>query len=369
MSKVARNALCPCGSGKKYKQCCGNNVVSIHELVDQDVVQHMHDFIRYAAFEHESFLYRTVQEHMIVEQTDDDEISVFRFFISMWAMFFKKDTNGMTIFDYYLRTIRKQAVRPTVYSIIQSWRQAFPTFVCIDELRDSYVVVTDLLTGETKHMKLLDMPDEFDLEEGQALAGIFVPHGQYIACFGTFFPLPVVLTHPLYVYIQDVWKACDEQYEQWIEAYPETFQKSLRLTMFDVESLSPTQEQVFTLFEQNFPQKDLSILDTARLIWVEYCRLNNPTIRKPEVYAAALHYIMADAILHEWIPQKQLAEQYGISVSALSKRIDMFYDIFEDIAGRIDEQLSELFDDWDDDDDWDDTDTIFEVCEDCDEEE
>ncbi len=25
MSKVGRNAPCPCGSGRKYKQCCGTN--------------------------------------------------------------------------------------------------------------------------------------------------------------------------------------------------------------------------------------------------------------------------------------------------------------------------------------------------------
>lgn len=123
--------------------------------------------------------------------------------------------------------------------------------------------------------------------------------------------------------------------------------------------------------KKNFPQKELSIIDTARLIWVEYCRLYNPTIRKPEVYAAALHYIMADAILQQRISQKQLAEQYGISASTLSKRIDTFYDAFEDIAGQIHDQLDDLFTDWDDDDweedDWDDGD-IFEVCEDCDEE-
>ncbi|MEG1146749.1 MAG: SEC-C metal-binding domain-containing protein, partial [Bacilli bacterium] len=23
VSKIGRNELCPCGSGKKYKQCCG----------------------------------------------------------------------------------------------------------------------------------------------------------------------------------------------------------------------------------------------------------------------------------------------------------------------------------------------------------
>jgi len=26
MPKVGRNDLCPCGSGKKYKKCCGANV-------------------------------------------------------------------------------------------------------------------------------------------------------------------------------------------------------------------------------------------------------------------------------------------------------------------------------------------------------
>jgi len=29
MPKVGRNDLCPCGSGKKYKKCCGANVNAI----------------------------------------------------------------------------------------------------------------------------------------------------------------------------------------------------------------------------------------------------------------------------------------------------------------------------------------------------
>ena len=31
MSKINRNALCPCGSGRKYKQCCGRNKRSLLE--------------------------------------------------------------------------------------------------------------------------------------------------------------------------------------------------------------------------------------------------------------------------------------------------------------------------------------------------
>ncbi|MBW7650372.1 SEC-C metal-binding domain-containing protein [Anoxybacillus sp. ST4] len=375
MSKVARNALCPCGSGKKYKHCCGNNVVSIHGLVDQDVVQHMHEFIHYAAFEHERFLQRAADARIHKEQTDEETLPVFRFFIGIWVMFFKRYENGMTIFDYYLRTVRKHTVRPTVYHIIQSWRQAFPTFVRIDELHDSHATVTDLLTGETKHMKLLDMSDGFELKEGQALAGIFVPHGQYVTSFATFFPLPRPLTEQLHAYIQDVWETCDKQYEQWIHMYPDTLQNVLHFSIFDFDAanLSSKQERVFTLFQENFPSQVPSVIDTARFIWVEYCQTCHPVIRKPEVYAAALHYIMADAILNENVSKTQLAAQYGISTSALSKRLDAFYDVFEDIAEKVNERLAELFDDWDDEfDDWDEDDwedDIFEVCEDCDEDE
>lgn len=32
--KISRNALCPCGSGKKYKKCCGANAVAAEHLVE-----------------------------------------------------------------------------------------------------------------------------------------------------------------------------------------------------------------------------------------------------------------------------------------------------------------------------------------------
>ncbi|MEI2770271.1 MAG: SEC-C metal-binding domain-containing protein [Candidatus Competibacter sp.] len=29
-SKVGRNQPCPCGSGRKYKHCCGTNAPTLH---------------------------------------------------------------------------------------------------------------------------------------------------------------------------------------------------------------------------------------------------------------------------------------------------------------------------------------------------
>ncbi len=93
---------------------------------------------------------------------------------------------GMTILDYYLSTIRKHHVRPSVLSILTSWKEAFPSFVQIDHMDGSFAFGTDLVTGETKQIKFLDEHIDYDLEVGQVITGVFVPHGQYTTCFSTF---------------------------------------------------------------------------------------------------------------------------------------------------------------------------------------
>ncbi|MCX8003168.1 MAG: SEC-C metal-binding domain-containing protein [Anoxybacillus mongoliensis] len=376
MSKVARNALCPCGSGKKYKHCCGNNVISIHKLVDQEVEQHMHDFIRYAAFEHESFLYQHTKAYINKKERDEDTLIIFRFFISTWVMFFKKDIRGMTILDYYLSTIRKRDVRPSVLSILTSWKEAFPSFVQIDHIDGSLAFGTDLITGETKQIKFLDQHVDYELKIGQVITCIFVPHGIYTTCFSTFFPMPTVASNAVKHFVQTHWEQCNKDIHQWIEQYPYIFQQSLSITLIDTDELSPKHQEVLTILEQKATIDDMSAMDTVRIIWRQYCRAKNPNIRKPEVYAAALHYILLEtALQEEWMSQKQLANMYGVSASALSKRIDDLYMTLEDLDLDLEEQLDELAEelgvdeewgDWDDED-WDDED-IFEVCEDCDEE-
>ena len=38
MSKIGRNAFCPCGSGKKYKHCCLNKKSqSVYDLITNEV--------------------------------------------------------------------------------------------------------------------------------------------------------------------------------------------------------------------------------------------------------------------------------------------------------------------------------------------
>ncbi|GAC90591.1 XRE family transcriptional regulator [Anoxybacillus flavithermus NBRC 109594] len=376
MSKVARNALCPCGSGKKYKHCCGNNVVSIHEIVDQEVEQHMHDFIRYAAFEHESFLYENTKAYINKKERDEDTLIIFRFFISTWVMFFKKDIRGMTLLDYYLSTIRKRDVRPSVLSILTSWKEAFPSFMQIDHIDGPLALGTDLITGETKQIKFLDQHVDYELKIGQVITCIFVPHGIYTTCFSTFFPMPTVAPNALKHFVQTYWEQCNKDIKQWTEQYPYIFQQSLSITLIDTGELSPKHQEVLTILEQKANIDDMSAMDTVRIIWRQYCRTKNPNIRKPEVYAAALHYILLEtALQEEWMPQKQLANMYGVSASTLSKRIDDLYMALEDLDLDLEEQLDELaeelgvdeeWDDWEEDD-WDDGD-IFEVCEDCDEE-
>ncbi|MGG1754207.1 SEC-C metal-binding domain-containing protein, partial [Bacillus pumilus] len=47
MGKIKRNALCPCGSGKKYKHCCGQKSggEQTSELVFKEAVQVQKDLM------------------------------------------------------------------------------------------------------------------------------------------------------------------------------------------------------------------------------------------------------------------------------------------------------------------------------------
>jgi len=49
MGQVGRNDPCPCGSGKKYKKCCGkNNVVNIDRLLEREILAQQDKIIDFA---------------------------------------------------------------------------------------------------------------------------------------------------------------------------------------------------------------------------------------------------------------------------------------------------------------------------------
>jgi hypothetical protein len=41
MSKISRNAPCPCGSGKKYKKCCFNKVIAPQLQGDGKIIEQL----------------------------------------------------------------------------------------------------------------------------------------------------------------------------------------------------------------------------------------------------------------------------------------------------------------------------------------
>ncbi|UOK57832.1 hypothetical protein MGI18_26570 [Bacillus sp. OVS6] len=61
----------------------------------------------------------------------------------------------------------------------------------------------------------------------------------------------------------------------------------------------------------------------------------NPSIKKHEIYAAAMHYFIEKHIHKMGLTQKALADMYGVSTSSLSK-------LYRELKGEMEQDLQDL---------------------------
>lgn len=151
MAAVSRNALCPCGSGKKYKRCCGKDeVVSIDSLIDRELVECMHDVLLFASERYEDEIVEVIAERPLEDRPEvlDSAVSLF---VTNWVIFCRPvDEKGTTIFSAYMRDRRYARWRPAVQAHVARWAGTVPSFdeiIHFDEERRQ-LLVRDLLSGK-----------------------------------------------------------------------------------------------------------------------------------------------------------------------------------------------------------------------------
>src|SRR5699024_6666533 len=88
----------------------------------------------------------------------------------------------------------------------------------------------------------------------------------------------------------------------------------------------------------------LSLHDALPIfMWNVFCAKENPTFRKPQVYAAALHYFIDSNIPGlGYYTQKELAEIYGVSVASLSKAYRKMEDGLAEELDEMEEKMGEM---------------------------
>ncbi|OCA87727.1 hypothetical protein A8F94_07700 [Bacillus sp. FJAT-27225] len=344
---IGRNDACPCGSGKKFKKCCGkNSVIQLDHLIDADLVRIQGDILRHTLVRYENEFIANFEEHFNTLTVPDEALEILEFYSLTWfATTFNK--NGKTPMEEYLNTKLNTISRPRTKEIVQSWRNSYSSvFRTIQVDNGNLLKVEDIFTNETSELKMLDTED---LPQPGDLLIATVLQSQPAVILGTFFTIPASKAKA-----ENIENSVLEMFSASGHGDSKAFMKEAFLEVFDSimfpDVIDPIQELEWTYQNhrdvaegfQNF-MEDCKIpktfINLGITLWHTYCTTANLKINKPAIYEAALLYLVTTVIPAPMpFSQKELAEVYGVSAGSISSK----YNEMKKVLNQDIEELQEI---------------------------
>ncbi len=345
MAVVGRNEPCPCGSGKKYKKCCGGaNVSQIDHLILEELER---VFGMVVDFAYERLGWKLDREKgRIMGQLP--YLPEFDLPFYTWFLLTNKGNGERTILEQFIHENLNSISRVRVREIVREW--ASYQFVCgkLVDRKDDLIIVEDFLSSTRFELRELDMP----FTVGQAVFTAAMPYeNQQHVPFTTFFTfLPEVSAF--------VEKTVKESYEgtsmKVQEFYRDNFLVLLEKVFrsfeedekihFDIGALPWRNDaekeagiELHTFVLNNTIEEEYAFILTKYMS--DYFKVASPRIRNPRVYAAAMYYLGSEVFPVTRFSQKDLGEKFSVSAGSISNRA---YDIDEKIGKKIAEDLSKV---------------------------
>ncbi|MFZ2464505.1 MAG: SEC-C metal-binding domain-containing protein [Caldibacillus thermoamylovorans] len=355
MKKIGRNDLCPCGSGKKYKNCCGkSNVITMESLIEKELMNVQVDLLKFALENYEEEVNEFIADWIEDLDIPEEALEMFYFFTLVWAIT-DFEIYGKTILEHFIDKKGSKWNRPRIRNILPTWSQAKPSVAIIEEQDENQLLtLEDIFTNEIKKVKILE---DHPVETGGIVVGILLPAGEIFIFFASFIDLPAGLTEKVKKGVYQLFEKSDEgnPNEFLSTFYPEI----LHFFIFgpnpaaeDLEWLSPKHLEVAQEFQDYMEDiYDEVIIKLGVYLWHQYCLKKNPKVMKPSVYVATLRYLIDQFIPYgEWVTQNELAEEFEISSSSLSAKYRDMEKVLKEELDELEEKLAnsadEMYDDF-----------------------
>ncbi|WP_269920332.1 tetratricopeptide repeat protein [Caldifermentibacillus hisashii] len=355
MKKIGRNDLCPCGSGKKYKNCCGkSNVITMESLIEKELMNVQVDLLKFALENYEEEVNEFIADWIEDLDIPEEALEMFYFFTLVWAIT-DFEIYGKTILEHFIDKKGSKWNRPRIRNILPTWSQAKPSVAIIEEQDENQLLtLEDIFTNEIKKVKVLE---DHPVETGGIVVGILLPADEIFIFFTSFIDLPAGLTEKVKKGVYQLFEKSDEgnPNEFLSTFYPEI----LHFFIFgpnpaaeDLEWLSPKHLEVAQEFQDYMEDiYDEVIIKLGVYLWHQYCLKKNPKVMKPSVYVATLRYLIDQFIPYgEWVTQNELAEEFEISSSSLSAKYRDMEKVLKEELDELEEKLAnsadEMYDDF-----------------------
>lgn len=290
-------------------------------------------------------MFYSILDHYFPEdEISEEEGILLTTLLILWATL-EKPFMKITLVQQFIEDKRRgKQLRPAVMTQLEKWSNIPPSFSKIINMTDgNWMEVEDVATKEIKRVKVFDNAPE--LEVGMSLLGFLLPYGSYYS----YFLLALHFGEGDGDIVADTLSQLygDSDYKEFSEFLSIEFPYILNWVLFDfdpVEELrwdDPAYFRVVDLFAERATQDyeySNQLLDLGAIMWNIYCLKEKPSIRKPEVYAAGLHYFIDTNIPGLGIlTQKELADRYGVSATALSKAYRKMEEGLNDEVEKLDQ--------------------------------
>lgn len=356
MGKIKRNALCPCGSGKKYKHCCGRKSggEQTSELVFKEAVQVQKDLMNHAFSKHQRAINQFINEFSFLADMDKETQQISVFHLSVWGIFFRPLTGkDETIFSEFLTKKAEDITRPKTRQVVQSWTDMEPSLLLLNEKTDESLYFENMVTAEKVEVDV--KPDQTVLpEKGSLVLGFPVQFENKAEFFIQYTMFAKEFTDTLLLQVRQLVEAHEANGGVRSTFMRESFPEVLKcmfakqevegshapaqteggagLSADRMDWASDVQLETAKLIEDGMKEHgDQGLTDGALTVWKAYCDQKLPVIRKAASFAAGIEYYIHSLASDAPLSQAQVAKKYGVSASTVSSR-------FKDIEKAVKEE-------------------------------
>ena len=372
-SVTKRNDPCPCGSGKKFKKCCMTKPENgLSQLLTQEFERVNQSLYSFSRKNFRGKLDRYVNTLCLNHAIPYTHREVVKDYSYIWSLFHLPVQDKLSTFDLYLDGYQKEAKRETAIRMLTQWKDAHFSIYRISELTEANkMVLTDIWLDKTYTVPVLtghqppsldnlimgmivpihddvhdfllgyaqiesrlfteeklksirkfylsnpDLSIETQLNQSLPLIFIELLNGDYANLF------PANNEEPVSA-LQKANKA-DEQQDASVLAEPVSDH-----TIHFAFNGSESQKKAFDLF---ISQKEPSVvtqdaLDATEQLWQAFVVAHDPSIKKPEAYAAALDYWASNRTSQGHVTQAEISKKYGVSSATVSKNFRLLDEFF-----------------------------------------
>lgn len=349
MKVIGRNDLCTCGSGKKYKKCCGRSaVVSIDQIVENELNDVQHDLFQYALHLYEEFFDEALEEYAdIFDELPEDVYDLFSFFSRVWVIS-SIPADEKTILEEYVDIYGSKYSRPRTRDLLQRWKSARPSAYMVTEVdeRRSYMTVRDIFTENEHRVRIYET--ETGVEAGYFVFGTLLPAGANSIFFPTYLELPTEFAGDMRGMILDLFEKSEEtnpvdfMSHEFINVFMVFMFGKAAVTAEDYEWKTPKQQEVAEMFQVRMKEYgyEEEIVGIGLSLWHKYCDSNNPRIIKTGIYEAALVYMVEKIYPYGGIStQEELAEEFDVSPSSISSKFKELEKVLKEEIAKYEDQV------------------------------